>query len=65
MIMHENNLYTVGGGWYQLGNFKRPGIIQVLNDNKDWIVFQENITPAFAEKYEDANSIAILLTLST
>ena len=59
MIMHENNLYTVGGGWYQLGNFERPGIIQVLNDNKDWIVFQENITPAFAEKYEDANSIAI------
>ena len=31
MKMHQGKLYTVGGGWYQYDNFKRPGTVQVLN----------------------------------
>ena len=59
MKMHDNSLYTVGGGWYQFGNFQRPGTIQVLDSQKDWTIFQDDITPAFASQYKDVNSIAI------
>ena len=58
MQMHNGRLYTVGGGWYQLGNYNRPGTIQVL-ENGEWIIFQDDMKPAFATSYRDVNSIAI------
>lgn len=59
MLMHQGKLYTVGGGWYQYGNFRRPATVQILNEDKDWIIYQDDIKPAFAPRYEDANSIAV------
>ena len=59
MKMYNGKLYTVGGGWYQFDNFRRPGTIQVLNEYKDWVIFQDDIKPAFASAYRDINSIAI------
>ncbi len=59
MKVHDNTLYTVGGGWYQFGNFQRPGTIQVLESNKEWTIFQDDIKPAFADAYNDVNAIAI------
>lgn len=59
MLVHNGNLYTAGGGWYQFGNFNRPGTVQVLNSNRDWNIFQDDMTPAFATYYRDANAIAI------
>lgn len=59
MKMHNGRLYTVGGGWYQMGNYQRPGTIQVLNSNQEWTIYQDYITPAFASSYRDVNAIAI------
>lgn len=59
MLMHNGKLYTVGGGWYQYENYRRPGTVQILDENKDWTTYQDDIKPAFASKYEDINSIAI------
>ncbi|MBR4921280.1 MAG: Por secretion system protein [Prevotella sp.] len=59
MKMHLGKLYTVGGGWYQFDNFKRPGTIQVLNEDGEWTIYQDDIKPAFAPKYQDVNSIAV------
>ena len=59
MKMHNGRLYTVGGGWYQMGNYQRPGTIQVLNSNQEWTIYQDDITPAFASSYRDVNAIAI------
>ena len=58
MLVHNGRLYTVGGGWYQFDNYNRPGTIQVL-DNDKWIIFQDDMKPAFASVYRDVNSIAI------
>lgn len=54
----NNKLYTIGGGFYQFDNFNRPGTIQVL-DNDEWIIYQDDITPAFAENYLDVTSVAV------
>lgn len=59
MLVHNGLLYTVGGGWHQFSNFQRPGTIQILNENKEWTIYQDNIKPAFASAYRDVNSIAI------
>ncbi len=59
MKMHNGKLYTVGGGWWQFNNYNRPGSVQVLNENKEWTIFQDDMTPAFALTYTDVNSIAI------
>lgn len=59
MKMHNGRLYTVGGGWYQMDNYQRPGTIQVLNSNQEWTIYQDDITPAFASSYRDVNTIAI------
>ena len=56
---HQNKLYTVGGGFYQFGNFDRPGIIQVLDNDNEWTIYQEDIKPAFAENFLDVTSIAV------
>jgi len=59
MKMHNGRLYTVGGGWYQMDNYQRPGTIQVMNSNQEWTIYQDDITPAFASSYRDVNAIAI------
>ena len=59
MKMYQGKLYTVGGGWYQFANFRRPGTIQILNEDGEWDFYQDNVKPAFAPRYEDINSIAI------
>lgn len=59
MLMHNGQLYTVGGGFNQFSNFQRPGTIQVLNEDKEWTIYQDDIQPAFDSKYHDVNSIAI------
>ena len=56
---YQNKLYTVGGGFYQFGNLERPGIIQVLDNNNDWTIYQEDVKPAFAQNYLDITSIAV------
>ena len=42
LYFYQNKLYTVGGGFYQFGNLERPGIIQVLDNNNDWTIYQED-----------------------
>lgn len=59
MKIHNGRLYTVGGGWYQMDNYQRPGTIQVMNSNQEWTIYQDDITPAFASSYRDVNAIAI------
>ena len=59
MLMHQGKLYTVGGGWYQFANYQRPGTVQVLDENKGWTIYQDDMKPAFASAYRDVNSIAI------
>lgn len=58
MKVHNGKLYTVGGGFYQFANFQRPGIIQIWNGS-EWIIYPEDIKPAFADTYLDVTSIAI------
>jgi len=58
MKFHNGVLYTVGGGFYQLGNYLRPGTVQVLNGN-DWTIYQDDFKPAFATSYQDVTSIAL------
>ncbi len=59
MKVVNGKLYTVGGGWYQFGNFQRPGTIQILDANHEWTVYNDNVQPAFAPKYVDLNDIAV------
>ncbi|MBQ9232135.1 MAG: Por secretion system protein [Prevotella sp.] len=59
MLVHHGKLYTVGGGWYQMGNYQRPGTVQVLDGNQEWTIYQDDIKPAFASAYRDVNSIAV------
>ena len=58
MKFHNGVLYTVGGGFYQLGNYLRPGTVQVLNGS-DWTIYQDDFKPAFATSYQDVTSIAL------
>ena len=58
MKFHNGVLYTVGGGFYQLGNYLRPGTVQVLNGS-DWTIYQDDFKPAFATSYQDVTSIAV------
>lgn len=59
MLVANDKLYTVGGGWYQLANFSRPGTIQVLRPDNEWDIYQDDFKPAFASTYHDATDIAI------
>lgn len=59
MTVNNGILYTVGGGWWQFNNYKRPGSIQVLDSNKNWTIYQDDMKPAFATNYYDVNSIAV------
>lgn len=59
MQMYHGKLYTVGGGWYQFANFRRPATVQILNEDKEWTIYQDDVKPAFASNYLDLNSIAI------
>ena len=58
MKFYNGKLYTVGGGFYQLGNYSRPGTVQIW-DNSNWLIYQDDFTPAFANSYSDVTSIAI------
>lgn len=58
MKVYNGKLYTVGGGFYQFDNFQRPGTVQVWNNN-NWTIYQDDIKPAFADRYLDVTSIAI------
>ena len=59
MMVHNGQLYIVGGGVSQFMNFNRPGTIQVLDQQGNWTIFEDNIKPAFASSYMDVNAIAI------
>ena len=59
MMVYNDQLYTVGGGWNQFQNYKRPGTIQILDQQGNWTIYDDQITPAFASAYLDINSIAI------
>ncbi len=59
MLVHNGLLYTVGGAWEQFGNKNRPGTVQIMDENGDWTVYEDDITPAFAQNYLDVSSIAI------
>jgi hypothetical protein len=58
MKFYHGKLYTVGGGFYQLGNYLRPGTVQVW-DNNNWVIYQDDFKLAFANNYLDVTSIAV------
>jgi len=58
MLFNNETLYTVGGGWYQFDNYRRPGTVQ-LWDGSSWTVFEDDFTPAYASQYLDVNAIAV------
>ena len=59
MTVVNKKLYTVGGGWYQMGNFDRPGTVQLLDADKNWTIYQDDFQPAFASTYLNATDIAV------
>lgn len=58
-LYHKNGrLYTSGGGWRIGTQFFRPGTVQVLSDD-GWTIYQDDMTPVYGTKYQDACAIAI------
>lgn len=51
----NNQLYSCGGGWIDGGEFRRPYISQLF-DNNEW-KFYDEATPLKANKYYDATCI--------
>ncbi|MBR6589329.1 MAG: Por secretion system protein [Bacteroidaceae bacterium] len=59
LLLHNNNLYTCGGGIY-LNRYFQPGTVQVLKPNAHWQVYQEdNIASVTGKQYSDITSLAI------
>ena len=59
MFMHNEKLYTCGGGIY-LDRYYLPGTIQVFNTNNNWQIYQEEeITEISGKKYQDITSLAV------
>lgn len=58
MQFANNQLYTCGGGFGHGIDTTRPGNIQVLN-NKEWTIYDDNITLKTGMSYVDINSLAI------
>lgn len=58
-LYHKNGrLYTSGGGWRVGSQYNRPGTVQVLADD-GWTIYQDDMTPVYGTKYQDACAIAI------
>lgn len=60
MFMHHDKLYTCGGGIY-LDRYYNPGTIQVLDENGQWLIYQEEGIKEQTGKsrYGDITSIAV------
>lgn len=59
IVPYNNHLYTCGGGIY-LNRYSQPGIIQKLNSDGLWHVYQEDgISSITGQKYQDITSLAI------
>lgn len=51
-------LYTCGGGYGHLIETKRPGTIQILND-ENWQIYDDNVSNITGLKYIDLNAVDI------
>lgn len=59
MYFLNNRLYTSGGGMKSsMTNYKRPGCVQVLEDD-EWQIYQDDMTLPNDVTYLDAQSIAV------
>ncbi|MGN0068664.1 MAG: two-component regulator propeller domain-containing protein [Prevotella sp.] len=57
---YNNKLYTSGGGIFSTIELNRPGTIQVMDNNKDWTVFQDDLQSINNNvKYIDIQCVAI------
>jgi streptogramin lyase len=58
MFIRKGNLYSMGGGWVDGGEFSRPGCSQwFLSDKQEWKVI-DNIKPLTGSRFLDATCIA-------
>ena len=58
MQFSNNQLYTCGGGFGHGIDTTRPGTIQLLK-NKEWNIYDDNITSKTGMSYVDINSLTI------
>lgn len=59
MKVFNNKLYTVPGGWSWADKFFRPGMIQILDENNDWIIYGKDVVPDYGRAFQDVSSIAV------
>ena len=59
MKVFNNKLYTVPGGWSWVDNFLRPGMIQILDEDKNWTIYGKDVKPDFGRNFQDVSSIAV------
>lgn len=57
MRFKHNRLYTVGGGRLITTDLRRPGCIQVLDENHEWQIMQDNIEEVTGWRYLDIESV--------
>ena len=58
MYFLNGRLYTSGGGWDTGTEFKRPGCIQVMEDD-EWTIYQDDMTLPYDVEYLDALALAV------
>ena len=58
MKMRNNTLYAAGG-LFGVEETNRPGIIQSLDADGNWTVYQENLKPLLGHEYLDQNCLDI------
>lgn len=61
MIFENNQLYSTGGYWYSLNEHHRPGTVQVLKENGEWIIYEDelHLLPQVKGSYDDIQNIAV------
>lgn len=52
-----NKLFSVPAGFSAQAELRRPGAVQVLNENKEWTIYQDDLAQITGHRYEDLLSV--------
>ena len=55
----NDRLYTVGGSYVTYNEKNLPGCVQVLDNNDNWIIYQDSLTKITGVNYQDNDCIAV------
>ena len=58
IFFFDNKLFSSGGGWRDGTQFSRPGCVQIMNEEKNWVCIT-SVNPLSGNTFKDVTSIAV------